>query len=75
MATLTIRNVPDKLVKSLKALARSRRHSMEQELRELLEAHLAERRSVLAQIEAGWGRQTRRPTAEEVDAWIGFGRL
>jgi hypothetical protein len=48
---------------------------MEQELRELLEAHLAERRSVLAQIEAGWGRQTRRPTAEEVDAWIGFGRL
>jgi plasmid stability protein len=74
MPTLTIRNVPDQLVKSLKALARSRRHSMEQELRELLEAHLAERRSVLAQIEAGWTRQTRRPTAKEVDAWIGFGR-
>jgi hypothetical protein len=47
---------------------------MEQELRELLESHLAERRSVLAQIEAGWERQTRRPTAKEVDAWIGHGR-
>jgi hypothetical protein len=47
---------------------------MDQELRELLEAHLAARLSVLAQIEAGWGRQTRRPTANEVDAWIEFGR-
>ena len=47
---------------------------MEQEIRELLEAHVAERRSVLEQIEAGWGRQTRRPTAAEVDAWIGIGR-
>jgi plasmid stability protein len=74
MPTLTIRNVPNQVVKSLKALARSRRHSMEQELRELLEMHLAERRSVLAQIEAGWARQTRRPTVKEVEAWIGFGR-
>src|SRR3954469_25427232 len=74
MPTLTIRNVPDQVVKSLKALARSRRHSMEQELRELLEAHLAERRSVLAQIEAGWAQQTRRPTVKEGEAWMGFGR-
>ena len=47
---------------------------MEQEVRELLEAHVAERRSVLEQIEAGWNRQMRRPTAAEVDAWIGVGR-
>jgi hypothetical protein len=47
---------------------------MEQEVRELLEAHVAERRSVFEQIEAGWARQTRRPTAAEVDAWIGTGR-
>jgi len=47
---------------------------MEQEVRELLEGHVAERRSVLEQIEAGWARQTRRPTAAEVDAWIGAGR-
>lgn len=74
MPTLTIRNVPTKVVKSLKSLARRRHRSMEQEVRELLEAHVADRRSVLEQIEAAWARQTRRPTASEVDAWIGVGR-
>jgi len=74
MPTLTIRNVPAKTVKSLKALARRRRRSMEQEVRELLEEHVVERRAVLEQIEAGWARQTRRPTAAEVDAWIRVGR-
>jgi plasmid stability protein len=74
MPTLTIRNIPLKVVRSLKALARRRRRSMEQEVRELLEAHVAERRSVLEQIEAGWARQSRRPSAAEVDAWIGTGR-
>jgi hypothetical protein len=47
---------------------------MEQEIRDLLAAHVAERRSVLEQIEAGWSRQRRRPTATEVEAWIGVGR-
>lgn len=70
MPTLTIRNVPSTVVRSLKALARRRRRSMEQEVRELIEAHVSERRSVLEQIEAAWSRQTRRPTAGEVDAWI-----
>ena len=45
-----------------------------EEVREMLEAHVAERRSVLEQIEAAWTRQTRRPTAAEVDAWIAAGR-
>lgn len=74
MPTLTIRNVPARVVRSLKALARRRRRSMEQEIRELLEDHVAERQSVLEQIEAGWSRQTRRPTAAEIEAWIGAGR-
>jgi len=74
VATLTIRNVPTRIVRSLKALARRGRRSMEQEVRELLEAHVAERRSVLEQIEAGWVRQSRRPTEAEIDAWIGTGR-
>ena len=34
----------------------------------------AERQSVLEQIEGGWRGQTRRPTAEEIDRWIGIGR-
>lgn len=74
MATLTIRNVPPKVVRSLKALARRRRRSMEQEVRELLEVYVSERRSVLDQIEAAWSRQSRRPTAGEIDAWIAAGR-
>ena len=74
MPTLTIRNVPAGIVRSLKALAHRRRHSMEQEVRELLEAYVSERRSVLDQLEAAWGRQTRRPTAGEVDNWIAAGR-
>ena len=74
MPTLTIRNVPEPVVRSLKALARRRRHSMEQEVRDMLEVFVAERRSVLEQIEAAWTRQSRRPTASEVDGWIAAGR-
>jgi hypothetical protein len=47
---------------------------MEQELRELLEVYVAERSSVLKQIEAGWSRQARRPTASEIETWIATGR-
>ena len=57
MATLTIRNVPTSVVRSQKALARRSRRSMEQEVRELLESYVAERRSVIEQIEAGWTTQ------------------
>jgi plasmid stability protein len=74
MPTLTIRNVPATVVRSLKALAQRRHRSMEQEVRELLETYISERRSVLDQIEAAWSRQSRRPTAGEVDAWIAAGR-
>lgn len=73
-ATLTIRNVPMRIVKGLKSLARRRGQSMEQEVRDLLEAHVAERASVLKQIEASWRRQSRRPSAAEIDAWIAAGR-
>lgn len=73
-ATLTIRNVPMRVVRSLKALARRRSKSMEQEVRELLEQYVGERSSVLKQIEASWARQARRPSAREIDAWISSGR-
>ena len=74
MATLTIRNVPARVVRRLKALARRRKTSMEQEVRELLEEHVAERSSVLSQIESSWEKQSRRPGASEIDRWIGTGR-
>jgi plasmid stability protein len=70
MATLTIRNVPQRTVKSLKALARRNGHSMEQEVRDLLETWVSERAAVLEQIEGGWAAQSRRPSGAEVDRWI-----
>lgn len=74
VATLTIRNVPTRVVRSLKALAKRRNTSMEQEVRELLEEYLTERSAVLRQIEESWARQARRPSTEEIDRWINAGR-
>ena len=74
MPTITVRNVPTRVVQSLKALARRHNRSMEQEVRDLLEGYVVERRAILDQIEAGWQSQTRRPTAAEVDAWMSVGR-
>jgi len=74
MATLTIRDIPARVVRGLKALAKRRNTSMEQEVRELLEEHVAERSSVLKQIESSWDQQTRRPSAREIDGWINVGR-
>ena len=74
MPTLTIRNVSPQIVKSLKALARRNRRSMEQEVRDLIEEQVGERLSVLEQIEGSWTKQARRPTAREVENWMGVGR-
>jgi plasmid stability protein len=74
MATLTIRNVPSKVVKSLKTLARRNRRSMEQEVRAVLEQHVGDRLALLDEIEQAWARQIRRPKAHEVESWIQVGR-
>ena len=47
---------------------------MEQEVREIIEMYVGDKLSVMKQIEESWSRQARRPTAEEVDAWIKEGR-
>lgn len=74
MPTITIRNVPPKVVAGLKSLARRHNRSMEQEVRELLASAVADRASVLQQIEDQWSRQSRRPDAAEVDEWLETGR-
>lgn len=74
MATLTVRNVPTKVVKSLKTLARRHRRSMEQEVRAVLEQHVGDRLALLDEIEQSWTRQARRPKPREIEAWIGVGR-
>ncbi len=74
MPTLTIRNVPAKVVRALKAQAKRNRRSMEQEVRELIEARVGDRASAIAQVKRAWASQKRRPTAAEVEAWIREGR-
>lgn len=74
MPTITVRNVPSKVVKSLKTLARENRRSMEQEVRAMLQEVAGDRLALLEQIEAAWSRQARRPRPREVEAWIYAGR-
>ena len=74
MATLTVRNVSPKVVKTLKTLARRNRRSMEQEVRAMLEEHVGDREALLTQIETAWARQARRPTAAEIEGWLKVGR-
>ena len=74
MANLTIRNVPQRVVRRLKTLAKRQNMSMEQVVRDLLDEYAGERSSVLKQIEASWQRQARRPSAQEIDTWITAGR-
>jgi plasmid stability protein len=74
VATLTVRNVPSKVVKSLKTLAKRNRRSMEQEVRAVLEQHVGDRVALMEEIEHAWARQARRPRADEVESWIQAGR-
>jgi plasmid stability protein len=73
-ATITIRNVPLRVVRNLKSIAKRRHRSMEQEVRDLLEEYVGERSAVVRQIEASWEAQSRRPTAREIEKWIAAGR-
>lgn len=74
MPTLTIRNVPNKIVNSLKRLARANGRSMEQQIRMMLAEQVGDRGSVLRQLEEMWQRQARRPAADEVQRWISESR-
>jgi hypothetical protein len=74
MATVTVRNLSPKVVRSLKSLAKRNGRSMEQEVREMIELYVGDKLAVMERIEQSWARQTRRPTAEEVEGWIKEGR-
>lgn len=74
MATITVRNVPPEIVEALKILAREQGNSMEQQVRTIIGEYLGERQALLEQIESSWDDQSRRPTVEEIEAWLGAGR-
>ncbi len=70
MATITVRNLPDSVVKTLKELAQKNKRSMEQEARDILSAHVMDRKSVVDLIEATWSKHNRTIEPEEADQWI-----
>jgi plasmid stability protein len=70
MATITVRNLSEDVVEKLKERARLNGHSMEQEVREILESCTLDRSAVIEKIKSSWERQTRPTTAEEVNRWI-----
>ena len=74
MPTITIPDVPDKVVEALEALAKRSGRSVEEEVREMLNTRVMDRASAMAQIERLWASQTRPTTPEEIEAWIREGR-
>jgi antitoxin FitA len=73
MATLTIRNVPDDVVARIKNAATQKGHSMEQEVRELLEARFQAKNEALRRIRERW-KDLPETTPEEIERWIEVGR-
>lgn len=73
MPTLTIRNLPERTIQRLKERARSHHRSMEQEVRDILEQNLRDRKDVLERIEARWAN-TPAPMRKEVDQWLAEAR-
>ena len=73
MATLTIRNLPDELIKRLKEKAKSANRSMEQEVRELLETSYPDKTDVLKKIKERWDLLPE-THHEEMDNWRDQGR-
>jgi plasmid stability protein len=70
MTTLTIRNLPDDLVRRLRERAERNGHSIEQEVREILGHRLAARGELLAEMKARWPEIAPAPSAPEVNGWI-----
>ncbi|MFQ5938226.1 MAG: hypothetical protein ACE5LB_17630 [Acidiferrobacterales bacterium] len=73
MATLTIRNLPERLVRRLKTVARQKGRSMEQEVRELLQTRYAPRSEVLSRVRKRW-ETLPETTADEAQRWRVEGR-
>lgn len=69
MAALTIRNLPNDVVKRLKSSAARNRRSMEQEVRELLRERYAQRADVLKQIRESW-KELPETSAKNVNRWV-----
>jgi plasmid stability protein len=73
MKSLTIRNIPKATLARLKAVARQKNHSMEQEVRELLGKKYAPAPEIAARIRERW-KELPKTTPTQVKIWQQIGR-
>ena len=73
MATLIVRDLPDELVQRIEAYASTKGHSLEQEVRELLEIRYASRSAVIHRMRQRWSALPT-TTADEVTRWQAVGQ-
>jgi plasmid stability protein len=73
MAEITIRNLPDDLLDRIKAAAKKKDRSIEQEIRELLMQRYMPRDELLQRIRRRW-ENIDTPTAAEIKKWTQTGR-
>lgn len=73
MVTVTIHDLPDDVAERIELLAMKNGRTMEQEIRELLTARYASRKTVIQGVRERWDAL---PTTakEEIDSWIAEGR-
>lgn len=70
MGSITVRNLPDRVIRKLKQLAKQNRSSMEAEVRKILQREVMDRGLLLDVIKTDLDRQPEATTTEQVDAWI-----
>ncbi len=70
MASITVRNLPDSVIKNLKKRAKINGLSMEQEARYILTYFMMDKEDVMAVIENSWDNILKPPKKEEVDKWL-----
>ena len=68
MGTLTIRNLPDELIKKIKKSAKRHELSMEQEVREVLKKTYINKIEIIDHIINSWN-DTFAPSPEEAEQW------
>ena len=69
MATITVRNLSESVVQSLKELAHRNHRSMEHEAREIISHFVMDRNAAMKRIEATWKEHKRKITRNEAEEW------
>jgi len=70
MGSITVRNIPDSIIKSLKEIAKYRGTSMEQEARNILAYYVMDKADIITIIENSWDDILKPVKKENLDKWL-----